>query len=103
MVTFGAVDRPESRYQTRPGTHSYFTNTIAMENTFDETAVETIDLLEARLRRIEYVVCGHDEKATVTDNTNKGTATQRLSDLEHKLHQLASKSRVVQDLLRLRE
>ncbi len=74
---------------------------MTMESTFDKTAVETIDLLEARLRRIEYAVCGHDEKATIADN--KGTATQRLSDLEHKLHQLASKSRVILDLLKLRE
>jgi hypothetical protein len=71
-----------------------------MENTFDKTAVETIDLLEARLRRLEYVVSGQvDESALLS---NKKSAAQRLATLEHSLHQLASKSRVVQDLLRLR-
>jgi hypothetical protein len=72
-----------------------------MENTFDKTAVETIDLLEARLRRIEYAVCGQVDESVLL--SNKNSATQRLATLEHSLHQLASKSRVVQDLLRLRE
>ena len=72
-----------------------------MENTFDQTAVETIDLLEARLRRIEYAVCGQVDESALS--STKTTATQRLAALEHSLHQLASKSRVVQDLLRLRK
>lgn len=70
-----------------------------MENTFDKTAIETINLLEARLRRIEYAVCGQVDEASIS--SDKGSATQRLQNLEHSLHQLASKSRVVQDLLRL--
>jgi hypothetical protein len=72
-----------------------------MENTFDKTATETIELLEARLRRIEYAVCGQLDEASLSKNNN-GSATQRLQSLEHSLHQLASKSRVVQDLLKLR-
>jgi hypothetical protein len=76
-------------------------NTIVMENTFDKTTVETIDLLEARLRRIEYAVYGQVNESTLS--SNKTSATQRLAALEHSLHQLASKSRVVQDLLRLRK
>ena len=72
-----------------------------MDNTFDTTATETIDLLEARLRRIEYAVRGQADQAVLSDN--KTSATQRLADLEHALHQLASKSRVVQELLRIRE
>ena len=72
-----------------------------MENTFDKTAVETIDLLEARLRRIEYAVCGQVNESVLS--SHKTSATQRLAALEHSLHQLASKSRVVQELLRLRE
>jgi hypothetical protein len=71
-----------------------------MENTFDKTAIETIDLLEARLRRIEYAVCGQVHESALSSNKS---ATQRLAALEHSLHQLASKSRVVQDLLRLRK
>jgi len=72
-----------------------------MENTFDKTAVETIDLLEARLRRIEYAICGEVDEAAIS--SNKQSASKRLAELEHALHQLASKSRVVQDLLKLRE
>jgi hypothetical protein len=72
-----------------------------MENTFDKTAVDTIDLLEARLRRIEYAVCGQVNEPALS--SNKTSAAQRLAALEHSLHQLASKSRVVQELLRLRE
>ena len=74
---------------------------IPMDNTFDKTAVEIIDLLEARLKRIEYAVRGHVGDAGIP--SNKPSASKRLADLEHSLHQLASKSRVVQDLLRLRE
>ncbi|PMD63310.1 uncharacterized protein K444DRAFT_641561 [Hyaloscypha bicolor E] len=70
-----------------------------MENTFDKTAVETIDLLEARLRRIEYAVCGQVNESTLSGN--KTSAARRLAALEYSLHQLASKSRVVQELLRL--
>jgi hypothetical protein len=73
---------------------------MAMDNTFDGTALETIELLEARLKRIEYAVCGHANEATISSSEN---ATKRLANLEHSLHQLASKSRVIQDLLRLRE
>lgn len=72
-----------------------------MEHTFDETALETIELLEARLRRIEYAVCGEADKVSLTKRDVP--ASKRLSELEHALHQLASKSRVVQDLLRLRK
>jgi hypothetical protein len=72
-----------------------------MENTFDKTALETIDLLEARLKRIEYVVCGHiDEHAL---QNQKKTAVQRLGELEYSLHQIASKSSTVQELLKLRK
>lgn len=72
-----------------------------MENTFDKTATETIDLLEARLRRIEYAICGHVGENSVSDG--KPPVTQRLASLEHALHQIASKSRTLQDLLRIRE
>lgn len=72
-----------------------------MDHTFDTTALETIELLEARLRRIEFAVNGHINESPAIE---KGpSAAQRLADLEHSLHQLASKSKVVQELLRLRE
>jgi hypothetical protein len=71
-----------------------------MDDTFDKTAAESIDLLEARLRRIEYAVCGQTD---IAEANTKVSAMKRLAQLEHSLHQLASKSQVVQDLLRLRE
>lgn len=71
-----------------------------MENSFDKTALETIDLLEARLKRIEYAVCGHIDQSTLP--SQKKTAVQRLGELEHSLHQMASRSSTVLDLLRLR-
>jgi hypothetical protein len=74
---------------------------MAMDNTFDKTALETIDLLEARLKRIEYAVCGHVDEATVSGREEN--AVKRMRELEHSLHQLASKSRAIQDLLKLRE
>ncbi|KAH8588103.1 hypothetical protein B0O99DRAFT_656141 [Bisporella sp. PMI_857] len=69
-----------------------------MDDTFDKTAAESIDLLEARLRRIEYAVCGQTD---IAEANTKVSAMKRLAQLEHSLHQLASKSQVVQDLLRL--
>jgi hypothetical protein len=74
---------------------------MAMDNTFDKTALETIDLLEARLKRIEYAVCGHVDEATLS--AKEENAAKRVVELEHSLHQLASKSRVIQDLLKLCE
>ncbi|EPE36928.1 hypothetical protein GLAREA_09091 [Glarea lozoyensis ATCC 20868] len=70
-----------------------------MENTFDKTALETIDLLEARLKRIEYAVCGHIDQSALP--SQKQTAVQRMGELEHSLHQIASKSSTIQDLLKL--
>ena len=67
-----------------------------MDNTFDGTALETIDLLESRLRRLEYVI-GQGNSL----EEDKLSAAKRLDHLEHTLHQLASKSSVVQELLRL--
>jgi hypothetical protein len=94
----GCLGTAKSNRRRRAHTHQ---SIIPMDNTFDKTAVETIDLLEARLKRIENAVCGHVGDSGIP--SNKPSASKRLADLEHSLHQLASKSRVVQDLLRLRE
>lgn len=75
-------------------------DTITMDSTFDNTATETIDLLEARLCRIEYAVSGQVRGPLVADG--KPPVEQRLASLERALHQLAAKSRVIQDLLRIR-
>jgi len=71
-----------------------------MDEPLDKVASETIDLLEARLRRIEYAVCGEVQRETLV-NTKPAIAT-RLADMERSLHQLAVRSNVVQDLLKLR-
>jgi hypothetical protein len=84
----------------------------SMDTTFDNTATETIDLLEARLRRIEYALNGQTGEATATTTPSTGPTTatndatepvsKRLADLEQILHQMTSRSRVIQDLLTLR-
>jgi hypothetical protein len=73
-----------------------------MDNTFDKTAIETIDLLEARLRRIEYAVSGQVGEAPGSTPDSTAPIAKRLADVEQSLYQLASKSRVIQDLLMLR-
>lgn len=70
-----------------------------MESPLNQIASNTIELLEARLRRIQYVTFGQQELMVTED---KIPATRRLKDLESALDQLVTKSRVMQDLLRLR-
>lgn len=71
-----------------------------MDKTLEDTAGDTIELLEARLKRIEYVLKGQlDDKIKTTDSR---PAFQKLNDLEQALNKLAAKSRVVQDVLNLR-
>lgn len=112
QLSMALKSKPQGEAAALPTSHLRFnlralnissntSDAIVMENTFDKTAVETIDLLEARLRRIEYAVCGQVDESALS--SHKISAAQRLATLEHSLHQLASKSRVVQDLLRLRE
>jgi len=72
-----------------------------MESTIDRTASDTIDLLEARLQRIQYVIFGQGTHDAV--NNNKRSASVRLRELEHALNQLISNSRVMQDLVKLRK
>lgn len=72
-----------------------------MDHPFDQASNETIDLLEARLRRIEFAVCG--EASSKTSEHAGKTVSDRLGELEHSLHQLAARSKVVQDLLKLRK
>jgi hypothetical protein len=72
-----------------------------MEYPLDRTTPDIIEQLEARLRRIEYITSGHLD-GSVLKNDNR-PVSMRLKDLEQGLGQLVSKSRVVQDLLRLRK
>lgn len=72
-----------------------------MAKDLDETAVLTLDLLEARLRALEYVINGHYTVVT-SGGTSKKTAVEKLEELEGGLDQLTAGSRFVSDLLELR-
>jgi len=72
-----------------------------MEFPLDRTATDIIEQFEARLQRIEYATSGHLDGSILKDDNR--SANMRLRDLEQGLGQLVSKSRVVQDLLKLRK
>jgi DNA mismatch repair ATPase MutS len=72
-----------------------------MESSLDQIADETIELLEARLQRIEYAVTGQRVQGAVKDDARP--AIKRLEDLERSLNRLVTKSRVMQDLLKIRK
>ncbi|KKZ63680.1 hypothetical protein EMCG_01987 [[Emmonsia] crescens] len=74
-----------------------------------ETAADTIELLESRLRRIEYLLTGEaswtGEPPRITTATGVGRgekpATARLAELEYELNALANKVPPVRDVLGL--
>lgn len=72
---------------------------------FDEkAAADTIDLLESRLRRIEFVLSGDSSwtgEPVQATAVGKETITARLSALEQDLKKLSYKSTAVQDVLKL--
>jgi hypothetical protein len=72
-----------------------------MDQNLDRTAEDTIELLETRLRDIEYVLSGHRSEAV--DKEDIGSVEKRLRDLERGLDKIVIKSRFMQDLLRLRK
>ena len=71
-----------------------------------QTALATLDSLQARLQRVQWFLSGSDEAEDVL----RGVAAQgqdhtvqaRLAQLENGLRKLSSKSPVVRDLLKLR-
>jgi hypothetical protein len=65
----------------------------------EELLVHTLDLLEYRLHRLEYLLNGNDSSTNLPKGT---TVTARLSKLKDALGQLAARSRTVEQLLRLR-
>lgn len=72
-----------------------------MANSFDVTALETIDLLQGRLERIEYILYGDVDMAT---GTIQGTSIyERLSIVEQKLQQVVLDSKPLKELLKLCE
>lgn len=76
-----------------------------MEITQNDTALKTIELLESRLRRVQFLITGD----TVTDGEMQRIAgagkaecvTTRLRALEDQLMSLSAASRVAQDILHL--
>ena len=78
-----------------------------MDKTDEESiALETIELLEARLQRVEFFVKGTDDHQGFEQIAIQGkehSIQRRLQRLEQSLQKLASKSRVVRDTLDLCE
>lgn len=74
------------------------TNTLAMDGDLDELLLQTLQLLEWRLQRLEFVLHGNTEQAG-TDG--EATVTSRIEKLERSLQRLSSESRVVSDVLQL--
>lgn len=72
-----------------------------MSSSLDNTASDTIELLEARLERVRYVIAGLNSDSAVKEG--RKSAYGRLEDLEHGLDQLIAQSKVIQDLLKLRK
>ena len=66
--------------------------------------IETIDLLEFRLRRLEFYLSGHDSQDILLQAASQGkdgTINTRLERIHVALETLSSKSRVVNDVLNL--
>ena len=76
-----------------------------MEDTFDKTASDTINYLETRLRRIEFVLNGSSDSNEHVEkrNAGEGSVTERLAVLEGTLNRLYSKSTVAKEILDLRK
>ena len=72
----------------------------------DHIAAETVDELEARLRRIRYIIAGHsdstdDELESVQNVGAAHNVSARLGALEHAFHRLSKQSPVVRDVAKL--
>lgn len=80
---------------------------IAMDGSSDTIAEETLFALEARLRRIEFVLAGCSEDPigelyALRKSGKESSVKSRLNSLERDLSRLATKSRTVKDMLDLR-
>ena len=72
-----------------------------------QSTLETIDLLQYRLQRLEYLLTGSDDghdglRDPVAQGRDHGVLA-RLAKVENELARLASKSSFVNDILHLRE
>lgn len=70
-------------------------------------AADTIELLETRLRRIEFLLtgqtnwAGEPEQASEPPASVRETVSARLAELEHGLRRLSARVPAVQDVLKL--
>jgi len=79
--------------------------TMATPAEIQELLVDTLSLLEWRLRRLEFVLNGTVETDQHSNKDHSQTSTAvitRVRKLEHSLQQLSLKSNVAADLLKLR-
>ncbi|KAK3719980.1 hypothetical protein LTR37_004103 [Vermiconidia calcicola] len=79
------------------------TSILAGMTTSKETAADTLSLLEERIRRVKYVINGHNDWDTEwpPEAQDGGSATSRLRALERSLQSLAAKSPTVTEVLAL--
>lgn len=74
----------------------------------DAVASATIELLEGRLHRLEYLLTGDSQwtgqqRVASPPATAEDTVTRRLTHLEKTLNDLVQSNSAVRDLLRLRK
>ncbi|PFH59536.1 hypothetical protein XA68_12203 [Ophiocordyceps unilateralis] len=69
-----------------------------MDRPLDQTTLSTIDLLEARLLRVEHVLCGASASPTLVRHES---VTRRMADLERRFSSMLSRIRVYADLLKI--
>lgn len=77
-----------------------------MSETETDTALATLDSVEARLQKVQWYLSGTDEgEDTLREVTAQGqdyTVQARLARLENNLGKLSSRSPFIRDLLQLR-
>ena len=72
--------------------------TKIMDNTLDQTTLGTIELLEARLLRIEHILYGGTPPPTQPPSES---ATTSLAELEHRFNHLVRHFRVYAEILKI--
>lgn len=71
------------------------------EATLDDTTLQTISLLEARLLHIEQILYGSTPAPVARSTGDDDSASESLAHLERRFGSLISRFRVYADLLRL--
>ncbi|PHH77139.1 hypothetical protein CDD80_907 [Ophiocordyceps camponoti-rufipedis] len=69
-----------------------------MDQPLDQTTLSTIELLEARLLRIEHIICGPSASPPLV---RPESVTRRIADLERRFSSMLSRIRVYADLLKI--